>query len=315
MPTFSFGGTYTKKSDNTCHLTNIAPWIATSQSGRQVTDYLQCFGTRDQLLGVTSATRSARYNWADDPYKMLPRPVLSSLYTTPTTDPVPDATIVIKSVRHQCEMLSMTNYPQSVKLYYLTPKYDTNVNPIDFWSNLLIQKKNGQAAAGSTGDPNVPTVTSGSADGSAVGESPFIFKQFLNNWKIVASEKVVLQPGDSRNLKLEVNYNKVIRRSTLVTNRTSQFLAGLTVFPMVICRGALTGVQASGDIGGPAIDVTYGVSKVGFITTDSVHFGSLAVAKYDIARIHQGELINVNTTNFGASIINDMDDESAAIQA
>lgn len=275
------------KSEGVFHYFNQNQWVMTGTQGFQVVDFPEVLFTNDQLIGNTSNQRGERYQWADDPFTLNPfraRPT-SAVYPVAPAGVEGNETLYIKNVRLGYEFLSMTPVPQFVSVYWLMPKYDTEENPIDTWNTILASLYSGQNSSTTSNTVLNPIATPGYSGVNQPGNNPFHFRDFIKQWKCLKVQKIALPPGEQVNLNFNINFEKVMRKSTLLTRET-QFLAGLTVFPLVIVRAGLVGLK---DEGLPqATEVSYGECKVGVITNQNITFGSLPVTNRDTSRYYGG---------------------------
>lgn len=289
----------------TYHYNNINQWVFTSLQGHQEADFPECIMTRSQLIGDTNASRGERYRYADNPFNLNPfyaRPA-SALYTADSGVSRTDC-LYIKKVQCRLDLLSMIKVPMEVRVYFLTPKYDTDINPIDQWNNILSAKSLGQTTqVGITTLASAADPTPGTSQRIDYGENPFYHREFRANWIAVKSTRLLLQAGEQINLSVGFDYEKIISRCTLVEQRTQQFLKGLTVFPLIIIKAALQGLVQEG--AGEAAQVSYAEAKIGMVMNQRLLFGALPQSRFSMSRTYTGQIVN-DTTDTGR-VIDDQD--------
>lgn len=270
---------------------DISTYVIEGIQGQQITDFTENLFTRDMLVGNTSSTISERFKVPDDLYNLNPfvnRPT-STVFPNAISGVAASDKLYIKSVYVKHCFLSMTILPQEVYVYYLTPRFDTNQNPINFWESILQAKSQGQNNQGPVQD----FAANPSPGAQAIqdwGANPFTHVEFRNNWKVVKSSKIVLQAGEQVDLSLTLQYEKIINRNTVNQTRATQFLAGITVFPMMIVRAALEGIKPNTE--SPATAVAYGKPKVGVMSNYYMHFRALPQSRHDVGRTYTGQVVN-----------------------
>lgn len=304
-----------RKTMGTYQYDNINQWVINSFQGEQVVDFTECLFTRDQSIGITSNERGERYKWPDDPYTLNPfyRRTATTVYSIapPGTGPEQNDLMYIKRSVCEFSMLGMTKIPTNVTIYYLTPKYDTDEEPITCWNNALVAKEMGQVAQAESTSLAVSTATAGGSKATDIGANPFYHKDFRNQWSALKTVKVVLQAGEQLNTRLTIEYNKVVSRQMLLSTRTRKFLRGLTVYPLVIAHTGLVGLKT--DIGAEASEVGYGIVKLGTVVRYHTTFGALAQDRFSTARTYSG-LVERSTAQ--VRVIDDEDDvEDANVRA
>lgn len=303
-------GTYMYQNQN--------QWVMFSAQGFQNVDYTEVMLTRDQLRGSTADSRTNRLAWADDPYHLNPwstRPT-NPIYSVPADPDLvsPNDVLYIKSIKVQHEILNMTILPQKVKIYFLTPNFDTSVNPIDCWNTIIADKNGGQTVAVPAQDLATANATPGQASGTNPGANPFNHIEFKNQWRVIASGQVVIQAGEQCNFKMNIGIEKIVARNTVTNVRTVQYLKGLTVFPMFITSAGLAGIAAN--INTEATEVGYGEVKIGVVSNQKYLFGALPVSRKSFNRIYPGliEDAGQGAAAEATRIINDEDTIVAANQ-
>lgn len=273
---------------------NINQWVMFSQQGLQNVDYLENLFTRDQLFGLTDNNRYDRFKWADDPFLLNP-------YSVTPTNPIHSVAqpqdvarndvLYIKSAKVTVELLNMTLLPQNTKIYFCTPHFDTDRNPIDFWTDIVESQSNQMTAAGIANDLAINTVVAGKSKITDTRSNPFTYQEFRNQWSAITSQNIILQAGEQVNFSFDIQVNKVIHRETLNEARKYRFLRGLTVFPLVITNAGMAGVAPGAEF--EAAEVAYGEVKVGAIMNQMITFGALPTSRKSFNRVYKGVVENV----------------------
>lgn len=285
---------------------NINQWVINGLQGHQVADFGEVIMTRDQLIGTTSNLRGERYRWYDDPFHLNPfwsQPA-STVYPNAQGTVVPPSDLLyIKSLKSISHMLNMTKIPMNIDVYWVVAKYDTNVNPIECWSAINLNKSLGQVPATGAQATTQATADAGRAQTIDYGSNPFHHREFLKVWKCVKSSHVIAQPGEQIDLYLDFSVEKIVSRSNLQSTRLNQFLRGLSVFPIVIARCGLEGIAVTEN--GASSEVSYGQVKLGIVSNQLYTFGALPTSRLSSARTYTGTI--VSTTQFEKTI-DDEDD-------
>lgn len=287
---------------------NIVQRVSGNYAGRQDVTNFEAICTRSQLIGDTSTNANDYERWPDDPFKLNPfitSMAPSTIYPGPIPETKPNDYLYLKSVNVVTKFLSMVTVPQKVRVYWVTPTFDTNITPSIQWFRILNAKNQTQSL-----NPTRPTVaTAGAAGGgeeiSSVGSHPWEHIEFRKAWKCIKKQSFVLQPGDQRNLKFKINYEKALSRVTLVEQRTQMYLAGLTVVPMAIVEGGLVGIADPG--GETSLEVSYSNTKVGYLSEHFITFGALAANRISTVRRVEHQVVDVAGTEV-KRMIDDVDE-------
>lgn len=285
---------------------NMNEWVLEGTQGRQIIDWPEAIMTRYWLVGDTSDVRSERVRLPDDIYQLNPYSTAptNALYSGPQPAVSDQALLNVQKIRTNLDLLSMTDVAQIVDVYWLTPKFDTNLDPNTMWNNIADSLSLGQAAA--TNATNLTNLTAGAglARKDNWGANPFSNRAFGKSWRLLRKVSVVLQPGDQRNYTVHFNYNKVLKRDTFSTNRVSHYLKDLTIFPLIVARAGMVGIKAAEDA--DATEVGYGVPKVGVIHNQHITFGAMQANSFTTSRVYKG-IIENDTTDV-KQIIDDVDE-------
>lgn len=240
--------------------------VVNALQGRQGLRELEFMMNREKIIGTVSGTANLNFLDAVSMWAMNTKTSRDSTILFPGPSPEVENTqsIFVKGCALTLESVNLASVPVHVEIYFLTPKYDTNDNPINAWNTVL--NREGYTAPVVTGRANF---ASGVLVGKDAAEN-WGAKLFGNDgigrvWTKMGYKHYVLQPGDQRNYKTYVRYNKYIKRSTFLDQRTHTYLKGLTVVPLVIVRGGVVGVTESPEAS--SVEVAHSACKVGFIST------------------------------------------------
>lgn len=287
--------THVKKTVATYTYHNTSQWIFNSQQGHSCIDFPEVILTRMMLVGDTSLARTERYRIPDDLFQMNPfyqQPVTSIYPVGQGTEVPKNDLIYIKRVELQLNLLSMTNLPQLTEVYFVTPNFDTSVNPVDFHTQVVAAKNLTQGPAAHTGIHATNDVAPGAELADSWDANPFKHKEFTRQWKLLKVVKVTLGAGDQYNVKITFNINKVINRLTLTQTRQESFLRGITVFPLVIGRAGLEALRTGASDGFASVsEVSYGKVRFGALNDTRIILGSLPMPRLSTNRLHQGILM------------------------
>lgn len=294
------------KLQGTYRYHNINNWVMEIGQGLQVVDFTEHILNRDQLIGVTSNVRNDRLKYPDDLYTLNPfyaRPA-SALYTAEPGISRSD-NLYIMNVNVRLQLLSMVQYPQIVKVYWMTPVFDTNVNPIDTWVGLNDSKRLGQGPQAVASTLATPTATAGFATVNDIDSNPFHHREFKKHWRALKANHIILQAGEQVDMKIKFDYEKIVNRETLAI-RNTPYLAGLTIIPIIITYGGLIGI--SPDLPSKCSEVGHGAPKVGTVMNQLFTFGALPQSRISSARTYDGMIAG------STEIIKTIDDDDAVIQ-
>lgn len=294
------------KLQGTYRYTNINNWVMQATQGLQVVDFTEHILNRDMLIGTTSNVRNNRLQLPDDLYTLNPfyaRPA-SALYTAEPGVTRSDNLYII-SCNVRLQLLSMTQYPQIVKIYWMTPVFDTNINPVDTWVGLNDSKRLGQGPQAVASTLAGLTATAGFATINDIDSNPFHHREYRKHWKALKANHIVLQAGEQIDMKIKFDYEKIVNRETLAI-RNTPYLSGLTIIPLVIAYGGLVGISA--DVPSKCSEVGHGEPKIGTVMNQMFTFGALPQSRISTARTYDG-LIAGST-----EVVKVIDDEDEVIQ-
>lgn len=262
--------------------------------GQQSVNYLHQMFTRNMLIGanVTQA-RTNRDAWDVDPFEFNPfsAPGTNNLFPAPAPADVADNDrMFIKQVNAHYSVLSMNTLPQFATIYFLTPKHDTDVPPTDDWANIVDAKAKtavGQVVGNLVTDANAATGRSAIVDW---GSNPFHHREFKSHWKCLKSAKLILQPGEQIDLRVQFDYEKLINRQTFIDHRERNILKDITVVPLMITQSGLYG-QATGP-GATSSEPAYGRTRVGLMCNYHVTFAAVPKSRVSTNLTYTGGLVN-----------------------
>lgn len=287
----------------TYHYNNVNQYTFSGLQGHQNADYAEILFGRDQLVGgLTSNLRADRGRLHDDLFKLNPFYAVpgSVLYGANTGVSRTDV-LYIKNVKFHLDMLSMIKVPMEVTVYFMTPKFDTDTNPVNAWTNILDAKSLGQVAQVGAQDTITAVAQAGTSQIIDYGENPFHHREFLKLWTSVCTKKLVLQPGEQINLKGVFDYEKIVAKQTITDNRDGFYMKGLTIVPVVIIRAGLQGIAV--DEVTAAAEVSYAPAKLGMVFSQKMEFGALPQSRLSTSRTYTGQI--VSTTQIGKTIDDD----------
>lgn len=140
------------------------------------------------------------------------------------------------SKSHQCLTLtSFTNSSQTLTIYDLLCKRDTDEHPTLAWKNGLIQQDDTTADM-----TNIP-----------VGVTPYQSKNFREKWKVEKVTQLQLRPGETHKHYIDVNPNRAISNARVNPTNSEvakTYLSGITRAVMIVAEGSLGRGAASGSV-------------------------------------------------------------------
>jgi len=281
----------------------------TVHQGQQCIDYLDEIMHRRWFVADTFDGRFGRSNLSSDLYKFaLDYSYTFTGYQGEVARTYNQNKVYVDDVTLQYGFLSMTTVPQTVDVYFVTPKNDVAENPLTKLELAVLYEGNGQDY-GQTAQTSIQTSrTSGKEDLNSWGTSPFEHSQFRKSYKLVKKLTMTLNPGDQRHFKLKIFYGKYIDRQTYDNQRVEDHLRGLTITPLVVARAGLVGIKPTSTepAATEAYEVAFGKPKVGISTIMKVNLRACWAPRIQpLRRVHEGLLINTSETT---QEINDEDD-------
>lgn len=290
--------------------------VIDSPDGLQLVATLEGLGTRAQFNGTTALVRNGAYEqWECDPFLLNPFVSVqqtSTLYPGPLPAYASQDKIYVKKVYHTLHLYNMETSPCEVNVYYMTPVVDTTTAPGVAWTNALVSEGLTQplATQGNVIGSNVNTA--GRSDVFRYGQDPLKSKTLRKTWKCIKHHKLIFQGGDRQSLNMRINYNRIITKQAL-TERPSGYYAGMTVWPMIVVRGALVAVVPTTGtpevINGASTEVNFAPTKIGWVTENTWYFGALPIAKLNTQRTFNPTLVGAESVaNQDTAHINVEDD-------
>jgi len=303
---YYFKGKFTKCA-SVATVRNNNQWVVQGVQGRQVWDFVEVILTHYAFTNSTSSSVTERYKVSDNLFLVNPvrNPGISTVYPNAASVPADNEYLHIKEVAGSLNLLSMSTLPQIVYCYLITPRFDTDKDPVTFMTNVVGAKSSGQDAhvAPSRKAAVSGTYTPGYDVYTNVGFNCWSHKEFRNNWKCLRKFKVILQPGDQHRVSYKFVYNKTVSKQVMQDTRTTTFLKDITVVPMFRVQAGMEGIST--DVNTEAADVAYGKPKIGVIHEMNMVLGNLPASRFPAARIYPA-LVENDTIDF-QKVINDVD--------
>lgn len=274
--------------------------------GSQLVVSPEAIATHAQLFGTTAASRFAAIEqWDVDPFLLNPFSTAPTNTVYPGPQPAVSSNDKIALLRchHKMYMSSGSSAPQTVEIYYLTPTKDCTTVPATAWANALAAENMTQAAAVVDNTIGGNTATGGAAITSKYGLNPMKCKTFTKEWRCLKYHKLVFQPGDRQTITTNFIWNKKFEKEQLSV-RASGYYAKTTIYPLMIIRGSLVGVEPIA--GGVASEVTFSAPKLGCITESTYTFGALPVSRFNTNRTYAPYL--VGASGVGTQALNEIND-------
>lgn len=265
--------------------------IVSNNNGLQALGTAELILCRDQMIGTVDQSRSVVTKFDTDLFKLNPffQVPASTYYTVPADSVVNMDVLGVKSVDVQMRYVSLKSFPQEVEVLWCMPKIDLEENAQQTWERILSDKSMHQAAQAPQSNINTATAAGGAPVSNEIGQIPTKHKEWRKLWRVVKHYKLALQSGEQINITTKIKYNKVIAKTTL-NSRTHQYQAGITIYPLIIARGALVGVRTA--VGVEATEVTFGAPKIGFVFNYSFKLAALGQQRLKTERTYRGYLVN-----------------------
>lgn len=284
--------------------TNTGQVVYSNVQGDQAYGQAENILPRESVNGTTSNVRNNATGIFDTLWDLNPFSNVTStnsIHTgAPTTATNGDA-MHIQRVDSNLSVVNLTKLPLEVIIYYITPNTDTNVNAVDAWTKAVAAEAYGQpeatGLATTIGTTTYAANPGGKQNPSQWGTTPFEYAMYKKYYRALASEKVVLQPGDQRHLALSLIYNKTIYRNDMDLRNQSK-LKGLTVIPFIIARSGMVGVATGASA--PVTEVAFGAPKVGVIHRIKYTFKAMPFTRQSVSRNMNNLVVNDSTDTFKA---------------
>lgn len=294
-----------------CYFHDVNNWVASDAQGKQCVDSLENILTRQMIIGATSAVRNTRQQIAISPraFCVTAAQATGEFGAAATgTNAYENDKFYVRSVSGSVSMLSLETTPQEVLMYFCVPKKDTNVDPVTYFASTVLKHNMGNGLAAPAAVTTTATAGYGGETYVDIGQNPWKLHEFRSVWRCMKAVKVVLQPGDQHSVSFSFKYNRVFDIQEFNTARTSQWLAGISVVPMVILRGGLVAVvKTAGEppVLQPTGEVANAKTKVGFVTNFNYTMAAMPANRYTVGGYYPGNVVN-DTTEFLREI-NDVD--------
>jgi len=261
---------------------------------------IACFpvGTTDQFIGATSTTRSSEGKWDTDPFLLNPWSTIpvNGVYPGPMGAVVAADKIYYHGYKQHLSLLNMETVAVDLTVMWFLCKKNANRNVIDAWNEAAsVEEKLTQPNPVVAGTLASTTATSGFSSSPVYGANPMEYKTFKQFWKLLDTYNCTLQSGDQINIHRDIKFNKFFSRNYF-NDMPTTYIAGFTVYPIVIARGNLVGVTTA--LGVAASEVAYAPTKIGLVDNQEHRFGGVPVgANIHTSRVYQGMVIN-DTADF-----------------
>jgi len=260
---------------------------------------------RSQFNGTVD-TGAASNNFPDDPFQL--NPYVNSpnaIYSGPMPVVASTSLLGLSSVTHEMTMLNLETSAVQVHIMYVLCKDDTDKSPTVAWNDGLFQSSENQAAI--TYRTTLANITSAGAGESiySYGQTPYKVRMFKKYWKTIAEQKFILNGGDQKRISTKFNYKKFLSRAVLAAGG-GIYMAGFTIIPLIIVRGAVVGVSTGADVA--STEVTYASCRVGLLQTDKYNLCGMPAQLAEVrTRRVEGQLVNLDA-GLVEKIIDDEDD-------
>lgn len=243
---------------------------------------------KDHMAGSKNAAATAE-QFPDDIFELnLSNTTANDIYNTGTFGFVKKTDVMgIKKVGHEMNILNMANSPAEIVIMYLLCVNDTTENPVTCWTNSVTAGAENQASATIRNLLSTVGAGYGKDDYQSYGAMPN-YKKFKQTWKTIAQERFVLQGGNQKKLFTTFNYQKIIRRDVVL--QSDAFMAGYTIYPLIIHRGGLIGV--ANELGADSAEVTNGSTRIGILQKDDYLFCGVPDKAHSAQRRVVGNIIN-----------------------
>lgn len=285
---FNIGrGLLTKMSPATYRYTET--WDVTDYGNEGCQSYFMVKNlmTKDQLAGITSNARNSTTSWEIQPWLLNPDSQQSLNGTIGGTQPNPWPTQVygVQSVKMDIGFISLCSAPQEVEVMWMYCLKDTDSSPAYLWEDVLGRYSTNQGTFSAAALTTTSTASGGVFTPLRYGcPNPTVFKEFRKIWKCIHREKFILQPGDTRRYSNNCNVNRKVF-ATEMANRQTTYLAGYTIIPLIVVRGALAAIK---DSGSTKPEVTFIKTAIGVYCENTYSFKTGINQSFGTARYFPG---------------------------
>lgn len=254
----------------------IKNWDQQGMIGQQLVIEGYPMFTRAHLIGDTDAAPTfPNVKWPDDIYEFNPfsRVVSNDVFTG---SGVYSATTKLGWINttHEMTLVNTSSTAIQVSVLYCCYKKDCDDKPVDIWANAIEDQTSFQTdytQRNAFASDIVPGTTPGTAGYNEYGMYPTKFNKFNRLIKVVAQSHHVMQAGTQKRISTNFKAHKVLNRD-VVNDNLNEYLAGYTIYPMIIAKGAPVVVSETGTEGTLKREISYGHVGLGFIQSDIHHF-------------------------------------------
>jgi len=216
----------------------------------------------NQFVGTVSSARNTQnampYLW----FNLNPNSNLTGSLNLGGDQIADSRRINIHKFHTSMEFVNMEQANTTVWVYFFTPKKVMAQTPATVWSNGLGHEWQNQLTRGVASVTTTASTAVGGPQTNDVGQFPNV-RELTRTYRLLKCKKFVLQGGDTHKLEFETYVNKVVEYGTLkdMYDNGAKYIAGLTVIPLVLAKGALCAIS---DAGGPQ-EITYSTVKLGVV--------------------------------------------------
>lgn len=289
-------GLFKRKSVKTfgnSYFHDVNNWVAGDKQGKQCVDSLENILTNFMIVGTTSNNRNTRQQLAVALHDFCVTAAQNTGgFPFAAANAVAADKFYVRSVSANVSMLSLENVAQEVLMYFVTPKKDTYLDPVSYFDQICQVHRLGNGAATPAAATTTATATAGGADYTDIGQNPWKYEEFRNVWRCIKAVKIVLQPGDQHSVSASFKYNRPFLLKEF-SARSSVYLSGITIVPMVILRGGLVGIALND--ASVSSEVANAKTRVGFATNYQYNLAALPVSRFVAEGYFPGNVVDDTT--------------------
>lgn len=269
--------------------------------GGQAVDVLEVIGNRFKLYGVTDTARNQYLKSQISQWDLSTQRSVQDLSTGAALNSKMRK-LFYSHVNATYEFVNFQSVPIKIIMHLLTPVHDCEEDPYQVWD-----RQGDNSAAGAAAISEATTLggsaTPGMTSPQVIQTSPGQSREFRKMWKTLIRKEFVIQPGDQINYTHIINIKKVYSRESL-DSRTSSYLRGFTVIPMIVAQAGLVGLTPveSED----ATQVGYAFVNYGVMVTYKHCFRALATENLNTLIV--GQEATIQQEEARQFHINDNDD-------
>lgn len=280
--------------------------IVSKPAGIQLVDNGYAIAIKTQFNGTTTTSPSLS-NFPDDVFLLNPyqTPELNAIYTGVTPATSFTGVIGLDSVAHEITIVNMESSGMEVTVMWMLCTNDTVQSPTTLWNESVLAANQNQGGAAIRSTFAASSVGFGAESFESYGALPSHAKLLNKYFKTIAKSNFTLQGGDQKRMCLKFNHKKFISRQVVLNEPTKIWMAGYSIHPVIICKGAVVGLAT--DANTASAEVTYASCRIGLLQTDTYKFASLppGIGERRNRRV-EGQIIN--PSDLVEKIINDEDD-------